>query len=92
MNDEHISDKKFYQSYLYSDFGNFFISTIYRQSSSIYGGMFYETFAWKLDEKGERTDFVADNSGALSKNKALEQHMEIVRQLNETGEYKEIEK
>jgi len=74
--------KKFYQSYLYSQFGNFFISTACRQSSAIYGGWYYETFAWRLNDKDERTDWVEDNSGAISKKGAIKQHLEVIEKLN----------
>ena len=72
-------------------FGNFFISTCYRRSSAAANpdGWYYETFGWRLSEHNEKTDWVADNSGALSEKGAARQHDEVCRQLLETGEFKE---
>ena len=84
---------KFIQSYLYTEkFGNFFVSTCRRKSSSDRDpfGWYYETFAWKLDKDNHRTDWVADNSGATSQSEAYDQHIEIVRQLELKGEFKEV--
>ena len=84
--------KKFLQSHVYTDFGDFFVSTCYRQSSALTESppWYYETFAWRL--KGEeRTDWIADNSGASGELGAYKQHLEVVRQLHKTGEYKEEE-
>ena len=90
MDESNIS-KKFLQSYLYTDeFGKFFVSTCYRRSSGDPFVWFYETFAWKLDKDNHRTDWVADNSGATSQGGAYDQHIEIVRQLELKGEFKEV--
>ena len=74
------------------EFGNFFISTCYRPSSAVGGEdmWYYETFAWKLNDKGERTDWVADNSGAITEKIAIDQHVEVCKQLREKGEYKQL--
>jgi hypothetical protein len=71
------------------EFGNFFVSTCYRRSSALLNpdAWYYETFAWKLDDKSKRTDWVADNSGAISTKRAAEQHFEVCRQLLETGKF-----
>ena len=76
--------KKFMQIYLYTDKGNYFISTIYRRSSAMLNpdGWYYETFAWRLNDKDERTDWVEDNSGAISKKGAIKQHLEVIEKLN----------
>lgn len=88
------TDKKFLQSYLYTEkFGNFFISTCYRRSSAMLNpdGWYYETFAWKLKEEKERElKIIADNSGAISKKGAINQHMEVVKQLEEKGHFEEV--
>lgn len=87
MEDKDV-EKKFLQSTVYTDFGNFFVSTIYRRSSAFDGGWFYETFAWKLDVEGKREkSIVADNSGGTFGRKAINQHMEVVHQLYETGKF-----
>ena len=88
---EEILDKKFLQSYLYTEqFGNFFISTCYRRSSALlaYDSWYYETFAWKLKENNEREKgIIADNSGAISQEGAYKQHLEVIRQLELSGEF-----
>jgi hypothetical protein len=83
-----VEEQKFIQSYVYSKFGEFFVSTCYRRSSSVYGGWYYETFAWKMENK-KRTDFVADNSGSRYKEGAYKQHIEVCRQLDKTGKFNE---
>ena len=88
MKDE--SDKKFLQSYVYGIHGDFYVSTIYRLGSSGHGVWFYETLAW-IWKDSKRTKGIADNSGAMSKTGAYKQHMEVIEQLEETGEYKELE-
>lgn len=93
MEEKELS-KKFLQSYVYSEkHGNFFVSTCYRQSSAAVNSppWFYETFAWKLDSEDKRTDWVADNSGSRYKRKAYEQHIEVCKQLDETGKFDIIE-
>ena len=75
------------------EFGNFFISTCHRRSSAVLGyeSWYYETFAWKLNDKNERTDWVADNSGAMTIESAEKQHFEVCRQLRESGVFKNKE-
>ena len=93
MNDlENSTSKKFLQSYLFTNYGNFFVSTIYRRSSAMLevDSWYYETFAWRLDKNKHRTDWVADNSGAGTVPGAFDQHFEVCRQLELNGEYKEI--
>ena len=87
-------NEKFLQSYLYTEeFGNFFISTIHRRSSARLAvpDYFYETYAWKLDKDKHRTDWMADNSGALIPEGAFNQHFEVCRQLELNGKYEEEE-
>lgn len=92
------TEKKFLQSYLYSDFvdgatDKFFISTCYRRSTTIYQDWFYETFAWKLDKNNHRGNrIIADNSGATTKDGAFDQHFEVCRQLELNGKYEEVNK
>jgi len=94
INEPPNTSKKFLQSYLFTDeYENFFISTCYRMSSVMMdpAPWFYETFAWKLDKDRHRTDWVADNSGAGTPMGAFDQHFEVIRQLEATGEFKEKE-
>ena len=81
-------EKKFLQSYLYTDYGNFFISTAYRRASTPEPSWYYDTFAWNLNDNNERTDCVADNSGAGNVQGALKQHFEVLEELEKTGEFK----
>jgi hypothetical protein len=80
------------QSYIYGEKGNFYLSTIYRQSSvAISPPMFhYETLGWTLDDDNKRKDIVVQE-GCGYKRGAIEQHFEIVKQLEATGEYNEPE-
>jgi len=88
---EDNTSKKLLQSYLFTNYGNFFISTIYRISSVMIdpSPWYYETFAWRLDKNKHRTDWVADNSGAGTPTGAFEQHFEVCRQLELNGKYEE---
>lgn len=94
MREEPNTSTKFLQSYLYTkEFGNFFVSTIHRKSSCDRDpfGWYYETIAWKLDKDKHRTDMVAQTGGLDSKSIAFQDHIEICRQLELKGEYKEEE-
>lgn len=83
--------KKFLQSYVYGEHGNFFVSTCHRESSAMIESptWYYETFAWRLDDKDNRTDWVADHSGARFEEAAYKQHIEVVKQLHETGKFED---
>lgn len=85
---------RFLQSYVFGEHGDFFVSTAHRTSSASVepGMMYYETFAWEWnkDKKESGKHIIADNSGAHSPEKARQQHLEVVRQLQDTGEYKEL--
>lgn len=87
--EEEKMSEKFLQSTLYSEFGNFFISTCYRRCSALLNSdsWYYETFAWKLNNDNERTDWVADNSGASITSQAIKQHIEVCEQLLKNGEF-----
>ena len=97
MGNKMETSKKFLQSYLFSEdvSGNiikYYISSCYRKSTTIYQDWFYETFAWELDENNHRGNrIIADNSGATTKDGAFEQHMEVIMQLEATGEFKEAD-
>ena len=75
---------------LFTEFGNFFVSTGYRRSSAVLNpnGWYYETFAWRLDKKNKRTDWVADNSGVMTLKGAIRQHYDVCKQLLLKGEFK----
>lgn len=86
MNNKKIANK-FLQSYLYTEFGSFFISTAYRQSSALVQDppWYYETLAWN-----EKKEMVADNSGAFAAEQAYMQHIEVIKQLNATGVFQDF--
>ena len=75
--------KKVLKSYVYTDKGNFFVSTVFRQDSTPYATWFYETLVWKLNDENEREEHI------LYMSEGLENHYEICRQLIRTGEYNE---
>lgn len=77
---------------LTTDYGRFNVSTAYRRSSAMLNldDWYYETFAWNLDEENKRGKIIADNSGAMDIEGALEQHNEVCRQLIKNGEFREI--
>ena len=74
MSKEELS-KKVLQSYIYSESGNFFISTCYRRSSAMLNpdGWYYETLVWELNDKNERGKIVDENS-AMSLKEAIKKH------------------
>ena len=89
------TSEKFIQSYVYTkQYGKFFVSTCHRMSSVQMdpAPWFYETFAWKLKEDNHREQkIIADNSGAGTPDGAFNQHIEVCRQLELKGEFKEEE-
>jgi hypothetical protein len=81
---------KFTQTYVYRDNGeSYFVSTAYRESSAELNpdGWYFETLAWTLNDKNERLDIIADNSGAIDEPSALKQHFQVVEQLHEKGRF-----
>lgn len=86
------NNEKFLQTYVYRENESFFVSTAYRHSSAALNsdGWYYETLAWELLGISQvRGKIIADNSGAISEEGAINQHFEVVRQLQKTGEFKE---
>ena len=85
---EQLSEK-YLQSYCYTKFGNFMVSTIHRRSSATLAPdmWYYETLAWNLLPNGDRDKIIADNSGAHFETQARVQHSQVVEQLYEKGEF-----
>jgi len=77
------SSKKTIQSYVYTDFGKFFVSTIFRQDSTPYASWFYETLVWELDEDNNRKEHI------LYQTEGLNNHYELCKQLLIKGTYDE---
>lgn len=92
MKDRKTDNASFLKTNVYSEYGEFFVSTIYRQSSAVAAPdmWYYETFGWKTDAEGER-HIIADNSGSPFVRGAIEQHMEVINQLMEKGKFEQIE-
>ena len=79
------TSKKIIQSYVYTDFGNFFVSTIYRLSSAMVVSWFYETFVWKLNNENER------EPGILYEGEGLNCHYEVCKHLIKDGKCEDKE-
>lgn len=72
------------QSYV----GGYFVSTIYRRSSSMFGGMYYETMVWDWDDKTKKRGnqvFIETNSRTDPSYRAaaLVHHAEVCAKLAE---------
>lgn len=82
-----MEDVQFLQSYVYTAFGDFFVSTIYRQSTALVETppWFYETLAWKLDKQRIKEKQVADNSGAMDSDEAFGRHQDVCKALYRQG-------
>lgn len=89
--EETLKDEKLMQTYCYTDYGAFFVSTIHRPSSASMSPSiwYYETFAWEIVDikTNERGKIIADNSGAESIRIAIEQHQEVCRELIDKGKF-----
>lgn len=64
--------------------GKFFISTIYREASTIEPMWYFETMAWEWDDKTKTRGAIVemDDSG-VSEEMAMDNHLLIVKKLNE---------
>ena len=84
MKQTQIMEKKQYQlmcTYLKS---KYFISTIYRESSTIEPMWYFETMAWEWDNKAKIRGSIVemDDSGSFE-DIAIENHLLMVKKLNE---------
>jgi hypothetical protein len=69
-NEETVLSYRVLQSYVRD---KFFVSTCYRLSSAMYGGWYYETFAWKWDKDTRKTgEFVYQDEGLKSHQKLVD--------------------
>lgn len=64
--------------------GKFFISTIYREASTIEPMWYFETMAWEWDDKTKTRGAIIemDDSG-ISEEMAMDNHLSMVKKLNE---------
>lgn len=72
--------------------GKFFISTIYREASTIEPMWYFETMAWEWDDKTKTRGAIVemDDSG-ISEEMAMDNHFLMVKKLNEmivAGQYR----
>ena len=71
------------QSYIFTAGKTFFVSTAYRDDEG-----FFETFAWEVNDKYEKGDWVADGTrGSNNITVAIKQHEEVCRALLLYGKY-----
>jgi len=71
------------KSYVHHDDKVFFVSTINRESSSMFGGMYAETMVWEWDpETRERGVFVGQGEGPMG---SIYNHQSICQQLFNHG-------
>ena len=63
--------------------GEFFISTIYRQASTIEPMWYFETMVWKWDEKTKtRGEILEIEDSGISEEIAIENHLELCKKMN----------
>lgn len=81
-------NKKLAQTYVYKDDKVYFVSTIDRESSSIYGGRYAETMVWEVDPK---TNAKLHDLGILYMDEAFEGsirvHQGTVVKIYEHGDF-----
>lgn len=84
-------NEKFLQTYVFSEHGNYYVSTARFSSSALAASdmMYYETMAWEQVENGSGKCFAQIQTSSTKK--ARQNHMDVVTQLQETGDYKEPE-
>lgn len=77
-----MQDQRLLKSYVWHGDQCFFVSTIERDCSSMMGGRYFETIAWKYEwETGYRGEQVSGTGSGP----AFEQHFSVVAQLFRTG-------
>ena len=75
--------QKIIQSYIWHDGKAFFVSTINRESSAMYGGTYAETMVWEWDEKTrERGKIVGQDEGSAD---SIYAHQRMCKRIHETG-------
>jgi hypothetical protein len=77
------------QTYVTHKGKEYFISTINRESSSMYGGIYAETLVWEWDrETRERGDLVGQDEGSRD---SIRAHLQMVERIFKTGKCVENE-
>lgn len=85
------SSQKLIQTHCYTEFGDFFVSTINRQSSAIesYDHRYAETMVWEWNESTrERGDLIGQGEGSEY---CIRRHQSIVESLFKWGSIDEPE-
>lgn len=78
-----MTDKKQYQLMCTYLKGKYFISTIYRESSTVYPIWYFETMAWQWDDKTKTLGHIIEMEDSGSNEEtAIEGHLLIVKKLN----------
>jgi len=62
----------------------FFISTIYRESSCLDGGWYFETMAWEWNKETQQRGSIVEIDESYSEQTAIHIHCLMVSKLNET--------
>lgn len=76
-------DPRLIKSYVFHKDNCFFVSTINRESSSMYGGTYAETMVWCFDwATNERKNLIWQGEGGTS---SINTHLSICKRLFETG-------
>lgn len=78
-----MESKTLIQTYVWHEVKGFFVSTIDRESSAMYAGVYAETMAWELDsEKRVRGALVGQDEAGQG---SIARHLLMVQRLYETG-------
>jgi hypothetical protein len=62
----------------------FFISTIYRESSCLDGGWYFETIVWEWNKETQQKGSIIEMDESYSEENAIKVHCLIVLKLNKT--------
>lgn len=77
-------DGKVMQTFLFTAYGNFYVSTAYREDYN-----YFETFGWKLDKDNQKIagTLMDATRGSSSRKVGIEQHYEVCNSLQKDGTY-----
>jgi hypothetical protein len=78
-------EKKQYQLMCTYLKGKYFISTIYREASTIEPMWYFETITWEWNDKTKTRGVIVDiNDSGINEEMAMDNHLLIVKKLNES--------
>ncbi len=85
---EGVEDKRITQTYVMYDGKEYFVSTINRESSSRYGGIYAETLVWESARNTKsamkRGKMVAQDEGSQG---SISAHIKMVERIHRTGKF-----